>query len=358
MKVMVNGATGLVGLSVVKAFLEAGHEVRASDRPGSNFKELEALKLEIIPAELDDREGLKKTVAGMDVVVHVAGLFDFAASAEMLDRVNHQGTRNVCEAVLSAAPNLKRYIQIASVGVYGKPVKCPCREDDPKRPRNHYEKSKLAGENAAFEYHQKHGLPVTSLRPTLIYGPRARYGHAIFIATFCLYKLNLSSTLPSMWSGPTSSHVHVEDVGRAAVVVASNDQAVGRPFNIADPNPLTGPAFIRALTDPLGLKVLEILPNLSLFLAMFNGLVGVTPMAPRRYVNNLLERQWRKACDQHGLTNDLRLRLDRDWLGYMTGDNYYDVSALKDLGMDWKWPDAAAGLKSTIEWYREHEWIP
>jgi len=38
-KVMINGATGLVGENIVRAFLDAGHTVRASDRPGADFSE-------------------------------------------------------------------------------------------------------------------------------------------------------------------------------------------------------------------------------------------------------------------------------------------------------------------------------
>ena len=179
MKIMVNGATGLVGLSVVDAFIEEGHEVRVSDRPGSNFSELEKKGLEIVPAKLDDAKALEKTVADVDVVVHVAGIFDFGLAPELLDKVNHQGTRNILDAVLKVNPDLKRFVQVASVGVYGAPVNCPCKEDDPKNPRNAYEKSKYDGEVAAFEYHKKHGLPVTSIRPTLVYGPRAKYGYAL-----------------------------------------------------------------------------------------------------------------------------------------------------------------------------------
>ena len=42
----------------------------------------------------------------------------------------------------------------------------------------------------------------------------------------------------------------------------------------------------------------------------------------------------------------------------MTGDNFYDVSAIRELGMEWKYPDAVEGIRATIEWYRENEWIP
>ena len=358
MKVMVNGATGLVGLSVVDAFLAAGHEVRASDRPGSNFQELTKRGVEVVPAELGDHEALGKTVAGMDVVVHVAGLFDFGATAQLLDQVNHQGTRNVCEAVLKHAPNLKRFVQVATVGVYGKPVRCPCREDDPKRPRNAYEKSKYRGELAAFEYHEKHGLPVSSIRPTLVYGPRAKYGHAMFIGVMSLLKAGGRPDIWGLKSGPKSSHVHVEDVGRAALQVAISEGSVGKAFNVADPNPLDGPTFIRALAEPVGLEVKEWIPFIKPMMTATGAIAPFIPLGLLRPVNNFIAKRWSRLVEERGLTSELNVRLDRDWIGYTTSDNYYDVSRLKELGFEWKWPNAVEGLKATINWYREHEWIP
>jgi nucleoside-diphosphate-sugar epimerase len=355
---MVNGATGLVGLSVVDAFVEAGHEVRASDRPGSKFSELESRGVEIIPADLDDMEALEKTVEGMDIVVHVAGLFDFAASRELLDKVNHQGTRNVCEAVLKKCPDLHKFLQVATVGVYGTPVRVPCKEDDPKNPRNDYEKTKYLGELAAFEYHKKHDLPVASIRPTLVYGPRARYGHAMFIADMSLAKSKGREATLGLRSGPKSSHVHVEDVGRAAALVAEKDESVGRAYNVADPNPVDGREFVKMLAEPLGIEVKSVVPYLGPLMALFGATVPLIPLSAFKPINNFVGKQWDQLCEERGLTSDLKLRFDRDWVGYVTGANYYDVTRLKELGMEWKWPDAREGLRATIEWYKEHEWIP
>jgi len=358
MKAMINGATGLVGTATVKEFLSAGYEVRASDRPGANFSELKKLGVEIMPAELDDLETLAATVRGVDAVVHVAGVFDFAATPELLERVNHQGTRNICEAVLKHNPNLSRFVQVATVGVYGKPVNCPCRESDPKNPRNEYEKSKQRGEAAAFDYHQKHGLPVTSIRPTLVYGPGARYGHSMLIALFSLLRSKGIRTLPAFRHGPSTSHVHVDDVARAALVVARSDRAIGCPFNLAAPDPVPGPVFTRTIAEGVGLKVAEVVPGFTPLMAAFKLFVKVCPGWFGRKFNQRIEQNWDKLREQRGLSPDLRLRLDQDWLGYIIGDSVYDVSALKNIGMEWKWPDFETGIKQTIEWYHDKEWIP
>ena len=358
MKVMVNGATGLVGLSIVDAFLDAGHDVRGSDIPGADFSKLEERGVEIVPADLFDAEQLGKSVLGMDIVVHVAGLFDFGASSELLDKINHQGTRNVCDAVLKHAPNLHRFVQTASVGVYGKPVRVPCKEDDPKNPRNSYEKSKFLGEKAAFEYHKNHGLPVTSIRPSLVYGPRSKYGHSMFVALFAMAK---ERGLENVWgfrSGPKSSHIHIDDLGRAVYLVGTADGSVGQSYNIADKEPVDGADFARAIVGPLGLGYKPVVPYFSPLMSLTN---AVTPMVPLRLfdlINKPIGKRWDEFVDNNGLAPELRLRLDRDWIGYMTGDNVYDISKLAELGMEWKYPNLIEGMKETIEWYREMEWLP
>ncbi len=358
LRVMVNGATGLVGMAVIDAFLEAGHEVSASDRPGSDFSEVEKRKVEIIPAELDDPIALEKAVAGVDVIVHVAGIFDFGAAPKLLDKVNHQGTRNILDAVLKVNPGLKRFVQVASVGVYGRLEISPCKEDHPKNPRNAYEKSKLDGENAAFEYHSKHGLPVTSIRPTLIYGPRAKYGLAMFLALFSIRKFNGLKVIKTLNSDGKMHHVHVDDVGRAAVLVATEERSVGSAYNVAAPDPLTGVDSFRTLAEPLGLTVSPTIPYSPAFIDLLNFLIRLVPAGSGAFMGKRRQKKWKLMKEQYKLTDDLTPRLDLDWVGYLGKGGSYDITKLKELGMEWKWPDSREGLKTTVKWYQENKWVP
>lgn len=359
MKVMVNGATGLVGLAIIDAFLDASHEVRASDRPGSNFSEIEKRKLEVIPADLDDPAALEKSVAGVDVVVHNAGIFDFGLDPKLLDKVNHQGTRNILDAVLKANPNIKKFLQVATCGVYGQPVVIPCKEDDPRNPRNAYERSKRDGEDAAFEYHRKHGLPVASIRPTIVYGPRAKYGHAMALALFSIRKFNGLKVLHTFNNKGTLHQVHVDDVARAAVLVATKEGTVGQAYNIASPDLPSGFDSFRALAEPLGLEVRPTIPHSPALMGVLYFLAKLLPAGSGDFLDKRLQEKWKLMKEQYGLTDDLTPRLDRDWIGYAAGKGgYYDVTKLKELGMEWKWPNTIEGLKATVKWYRDNEWLP
>ena len=154
------------------------------------------------------------------------------------------------------------------------------------------------------------------------------------------------------------SHVHVDDVGRAALVVATNDDAIGNAYNIAAPEPLSGADSIRALGEPLGLEVSPIIPYSATLMKIVNFLINLLPAGSGNFLDKRLLKNWNELREKHGLTDDLVPRLDRDWIGYTTGNSVYDVTKLKELGMVWKWPDTTEGMKATVKWYQDNEWLP
>ena len=343
---------------MVEEFIHAGHEVRVSDRPNADYSMLAKLGVEIVPAELDDSQALARAVRGMDVVAHVAGIFDLSAPPELLEKVNHQGTRNMCEAVLQNAPNCQKFVHVSTVGVYGQPKNCPCRETDPKLPRNAYEISKLRGEEAAFEFFEKSGLPVTALRPTLIYGPRSRYGLALFVSLLSLRKQNGASTMHNVVSGPKGSHIHIEDMARAVRLVSQASASTGKAYNVAGPTPLAAPEMVRSLALALGYEVKDIVPFYTWVMESFQWLFEHTPPRFFNWIDSRLAKRWKEICREHHLTADLCPRFEPHWIIYLMQDCYFDTSELAGLGMEWKYPDPAKGLMDTIAWYKENRWIP
>lgn len=356
--VFINGATGFIGSYIVEAFAETGrYNLRVSDRPDSNFDILKKFDPEIMTGEIWDTDALEKQVAGVDIVINVAGIFDFSVPYETLDRVNHLGVHNICKATMKKAPNLKRFVQLSSVGCYGKPKTNPCKEDDPKRPRNNYEKTKWLGEQAAFQYHREDGLPVTAICPTLVYGPKSRYGHAMYISLLALQKARGMTQLKLPKRGPSNHNVHAADVGRGVVLLAEKEAAVGNRYNCVDKKPLSTPDFIGAMAEPLGIKVLKTLPYNRVIAYMFLRPVELLPDITGGF-NRRLNKQWEEVKEEHGLTGNLTPRIDKDWIGYTMHDHVFDFTAIEDLGMEWKYPDFKEGIRETIEWYKENEWIP
>ena len=72
MKVLIAGATGALGLPLVRALLAGGHQVIGLTRTPDNARLLSALGAQPVVADAMDRDGLLRAVDGLhaDAVVH------------------------------------------------------------------------------------------------------------------------------------------------------------------------------------------------------------------------------------------------------------------------------------------------
>jgi nucleoside-diphosphate-sugar epimerase len=170
MKVLVTGASGLLGGHVAELLVARGDEVRALVRKTSNRKVLERLpKVELFEGSVERADRVKEAVDGVDAVVHCAGIVKARGSDEFFS-VNVGGTSNVVEAARKLGNKLKRFVHVSSLeacgpSADGKPVPL-----DQESPVTAYGRSKLAAEKVVLS--AKDDIQVVILRPGAIYGPR------------------------------------------------------------------------------------------------------------------------------------------------------------------------------------------
>ncbi len=134
MNVYVSGATGFVGSHVARELREQGADVR-DER-----------------VDLLDQPALERAVEGCDAVVHVAALYSYDASAEEIERVNVQGTRNLLDA--AARKGVGRFLFTSTAGTCGPvPGRDATEEDEPPgwELTVPYKRTKLAAERLARE---------------------------------------------------------------------------------------------------------------------------------------------------------------------------------------------------------------
>jgi nucleoside-diphosphate-sugar epimerase len=170
MKVLVTGASGFLGSHVAEQLAARGDGVRVLVRRSSSRKYLEDLRgIEFAEGSVDDAESVVRAAAGVDSVVHIAGIVKARNSDEFF-ATNVGGTQNVLAAA-KAAPSVKRFVLASSQAVAGPSEDgSPVPIDRDPRPVTHYGRSKLASEQAVLA--EKDRLHVVVLRPPLIYGPR------------------------------------------------------------------------------------------------------------------------------------------------------------------------------------------
>jgi len=119
MKVLVVGATGVLGRNVVPRLLERGHDVRTVIRRPERAHFSQLLGAEPVAGDIFDLESLSSAARGCDVALHLATAIPKSPEQDwsVNDRIRREGTQNVLAA--SARTGLKRYIQQSIAFLYG-----------------------------------------------------------------------------------------------------------------------------------------------------------------------------------------------------------------------------------------------
>ena len=115
---LVTGATGHVGVNLVRHLCGRGERVRITVRPRSRREGLEDLTLEEAPADLSDPASLRAAAEGCARVYHLAAAvrLDPFAPAKVV-RANVEGTKNVLGAARAAG--VHRFVHCSSVAAIG-----------------------------------------------------------------------------------------------------------------------------------------------------------------------------------------------------------------------------------------------
>src|SRR2546427_7055566 len=74
-KYFVTGATGFIGGRVTRQLVDAGHEVVAIARNPERAKDLVSLGVDVRPGDITDPDSLRRPMAGVDGVFHIAGWY-------------------------------------------------------------------------------------------------------------------------------------------------------------------------------------------------------------------------------------------------------------------------------------------
>ncbi|SIT07015.1 NAD-dependent epimerase/dehydratase family protein [Insolitispirillum peregrinum] len=232
--VLVTGAGGYIGTTLVPMLLEKGYRVRALDRFFFG-RELLAAHENLEMIQEDARFVSPAHLEGIDHVIDLVAISN-DPSGDAFEKetyeINHLARANT--ARLAKAAGVKRYILPSSCSIYGfQEPGVIASETTPTNPLTTYAK--------ANELAEKDVLPLASsdftvivLRQATVYGysPRMRFDLAINGMTFGAWK---TGALPLMRDGSQwRPMVHVKDTARAQIfmLTAPADKVNGQLFNV------------------------------------------------------------------------------------------------------------------------------
>lgn len=317
--ILITGATGFVGSHLVEALVARGEGVRALARETSNLAQLRSLGVETVTGSLRDEASLRRAVAGVHTVLHLAAATR-ALDPDEFHEINAEGTARLV-AALRAEGSDQRLIYLSSMSAVGPSRGRPVRPDDEPRPVTEYGRSKLAGEAVVRDS----GLSAAIIRAPAVYGP----GDRDLLPFYRLARLGL---LPV--AGPSERRVqlvHAADL--AAALVAAGDSSANGVYHIAEPRAYTWGTVLGLVRSAVGRKGIKVPipgPVVRVAAAATEGVGRLTgrPVIFDREKAKELMAEW--LCD--------------------TG------SAKRELGFVAAVP-LAEGLKETAEWYRATGWL-
>ncbi len=196
------------------------------------------------------------------------------------------------------------------------------------RPPIPTKRTKLEGETLALQAHRRNSIPVTVVRPGLVYGP----GDLHLLSFFSTIKKGIIP--PLIDGGKAKIHpVYISDMTAAFLLCAEQPEAIGHSYNIAGDHPVTFRELATTIAHAMGKR----LPPGSIPLSLANFASDVFAALPG--------------------FKDENAPLTRSRVQFLTNSRIYSIErARSDLGYEPK-IGLEEGMKWTAAWYQKHGYI-
>jgi len=209
---------------------------------------------------LDDPELL----GGVDELYHLAAVYDLSVDADLAEAVNVRGTERVLDAAEGLAVDRLHYVSTCYVSGRYDGVFTADHLREGQSFNNRYEASKYRAEVAVRE-RMADGLPATVYRPAIAVGDSETGETDKLDGPYNLLRLLLAQPkrLAVACSVPGAAETELNVVPRDYVVdaiaeLSARPETVGETFQLCDPDPLTVPAFVAALSDAAGRRTVTV----------------------------------------------------------------------------------------------------
>ena len=257
---VVTGGAGFIGSHVVDALAARGDAVRVADDLSTGCRENLAAHpdIDLIVADLADRQVAEAAVDGVDCVIHLAGIPSVPRSVWEPRRAHRANVEATHELLLAARDaRVRRVVLASSSSVYGESETLPQHEGLSPVPLSPYAMQKLIGEQYAALFTRLYEFETVALRFFNVFGPRqssqSQYSGVISLFTAAL----LEGRAPTIYGDgeQTRDFTYVTDVARGVLQACGAPGVSGRAVNIARGARLSVNALYTALQRATGAHI-------------------------------------------------------------------------------------------------------
>ncbi len=242
-KVLITGASGMVGHYLVEKCIDREYQVRATDlRYNGAFDKYLTTAFEFVKSDLRNFNECKEVVSGIDIVFHVAGVKGSPRRA--IERPNDfftpllQFNTNMMEA--ARLEEVEWYVYTSSNGVYAPADRM--REDDvwktfPSENDTFPAWAKRMGELQSDCYRVHYGMEnISIVRPANIYGKGDNFGEGSMVIPSIVKRICDGENPLVCWGDgtPVRDFIHASDVARGMIFAVENQ--ITEPLNLGSGN--------------------------------------------------------------------------------------------------------------------------
>ena len=258
-KILVTGATGFIGQRLINYLKLEGFAIRAVGR--KPIFDIETIICDFLNDNIPE-----SAFKGIDIVFHLAGYtHDLKSKLGVRDIYQKMNVDITAELLsLSVKNNVKKFIFVSSVKAGGLPIKGECAsEEDQRDPDGIYGKTKREAELKVLEIGRESGMHVSILRPSLIYGSNVKGNLQLM-----MQGIQKSWFPPLPETNNLRSMIHVDDIVRALLLLASNKKANGKIFIATDGRAYSSRNIYEIMCHVLGKNI----PSWSIPYFLFNAI--------------------------------------------------------------------------------------
>ncbi len=267
-KVLITGATGIVGSWLTKKLISLNSEIitfiRDWDPKSQLISSGDVLKTTVVNGKLENFDDIERAINQheVDTVFHLGAQTIIGTAIRnplATFEANIRGTYNLLEACRIHQSLIERIVIASSDKAYGKSEVLPYTEDMPMQGKHPYDVSKSCTDLIAMTYADSYNLPITIARCGNIYGGGDLNFSRIVPDTI---KNLLNNQNPVLRSNGkfTRDYIYVKDVVDAYILLAEKtiqNEIKGQAFNFSPESKISVIEITRKIMDIMNKTELE-----------------------------------------------------------------------------------------------------